>query len=143
MISRDLADSLVGVIPKTMQLLREDVRRSTGHATLTQYRILARLCTFPRTNSELASEMSVSLPAMTRQMNIMVKAQWVTRVMNQDDRRKNQIAVTSEGKKVYAQIRKKVVADFTKRIENLDEQTRSELNSGVGALLRLIERGVL
>jgi DNA-binding MarR family transcriptional regulator len=138
MVTRDLADALVSVVPKTMQLIRAEIRRSPGEASLTQYRILARLRASPRSNSELATGLGVSRPAMTRQMNTMVRLGWVARIPARDDRRKNHLTATPRGEKIFKAMREEVVKNFVHRIEGLDRSERRDLEAGVAALARLL-----
>lgn len=138
MVSRDLAEALVGVIPKTMQLIRAEVRRSSDALSLTQFRILSRLLEYPRTNAELALELGVSDPAMSRQIQSMVEAGWIDRVCAKHDRRSNRLSATRAGEKVFLALRERVVSDFERRIEALDEIERQDLRAGlevIGAMV--------
>ncbi|MBS1961217.1 MAG: MarR family transcriptional regulator [Bdellovibrionales bacterium] len=141
MVTRPLADALVSVVPKTMQLIRAEIRRSSGALSLTQFRILARLRDFPRTNAELAAELGVSDPAMSRQIQTMVEAGWVDRVCVKSDRRCNRLSPTRAGDTAFLALREHVVNEFERRIESLDELDRLDLKAGLDVISNLLSAG--
>lgn len=131
----ELAAHLLDVIPRTMNHIRSEVRGlAKPHLPVPQFRILARLSKGPANNSQLAEWMGVSLPAMSRMVDGLVKRGLVSRSRETFDRRQVQLDLTSKGKEQFQDIRAGMLNQLAGRLTALDPEKRDRLRQGLSVL---------
>jgi DNA-binding MarR family transcriptional regulator len=133
-----LARTLIHVIPKSMWLIRYGMRDAArDEFSVPQFRVLAQLFGGPRTNSDLALQIGISVPAMSRLVDGLVKAGWVTRVQNVKDRRQSNLKMTAAGNKRYLALQEQALASFELKLSHLNEEQQRALAQGLSILEEL------
>ncbi|MGF6935129.1 DNA-binding MarR family transcriptional regulator [Paraburkholderia sp. UCT70] len=96
--------------------------------TLQQVLLLRRLASTPdSTPSALAEQMHMSLPAVSQMVERLFQLDLVSRVESPDDRRKKQLAVTSNGSALLKRIAEARSADYAAGIAPLSPRVRAAL----------------
>ena len=89
----------------------------------------------PRQVSDLAETFSVSVPSMSRAVDALVKAGYVTRLEDPVDRRVRRVAITSKGKKLVDTILVVRLAGLQAFAESLTAAQRRKLDAAVDSLM--------
>ena len=98
------AGMITEVIPSLMQAMRQEIRGYVkDEISVPQFRVLARLSAKPANNGELADWVGVSLPAMSRMVDLLFKRGLVERNVPSSDRRQVNISLTSKGERFHQQ----------------------------------------
>ena len=79
------------------------------------------------TLGELGERLSLSLPAISRAVEGLVKRGYVTRAEDADDRRFKQVAATREGRALMERLMELRVAGFAEFVKTLDPADRERL----------------
>lgn len=74
----------------------------------------------PLSQTELADRLAVEDPTMVTMLDRLAKAGFVTRVPSETDRRVKLVALTAEGNKLYAKVRKEAEVFRMKLLEDVD-----------------------
>ncbi len=131
---------LLEVIPRTMRMVRTEMRRLAGDEfTVPQYRVLSKLTRGPCSNGELADWMGVSAPTMSKMIDKLVKRGYVARKMEGSDRRQVVLTCTKKGTDRAQKIRGTVQNTFSERIALLSEDQRRELTAGLLVLKEFVQ----
>lgn len=72
--------------------------------------------------SELADNMHVSMPRITSVLNALEAKKWVKKSIDSEDKRKNIIEITNQGREMVLSKKQEAVAKMAKVIEKLDEE---------------------
>ena len=91
--------------------------------------------TEPRHISEVAERLGLSLPAMSRAVDGMVRKRLITRVEDQRDRRARRIAITPKGERLVTRLVSMRVASLEAFVSTLTAAQRRKLDSALAALL--------
>ena len=103
------AESILEVIPRVMDSLRSEMRLSAdAHLTVPQFRVLVRLAKQSTTHKELAAWIGVTLPTLSKMVEVLVEKELVTQQPLPGDRRKSILALTPKGRRHYESYRSKV-----------------------------------
>ena len=101
-----MADLLMDVIPKMMQVLRSEMRYGRGdRLTVPQFRVLANINRGITQNKILADKLGVSAAAISRMVDVLVIEKLVIKGINKDDRRHAKLSLSIEGKKLFDHIK--------------------------------------
>lgn len=108
--------------------------------TMTQCKALLELAGLgsddaPRQVSDLAETFSVSLPSMSRAVDALVKAGYVTRLEDPEDRRVRRVAITGRGKKLVDTLLVVRLAGLQAFAESLSAAQRRKLDAAVDSLM--------
>jgi len=134
----DAARQLLEALPPVMRRLRRDVGEADlGGLTLPQFRVLAKAAPGGRTAGELAAEMGVSLPALSRMAASLARRGHLSRTRAPRDRRLVHVTLTPRGRRAYRAVRARIQADWAARIARLDARARRDLLAGLASLRRL------
>jgi DNA-binding MarR family transcriptional regulator len=100
--SSDLAELMTDVIPKAMQVIREEMRKGRGdRLTVPQFRVLASVNRGFCHNKEIGDRLGVSEAAISRMVDFLVKDGLIKKSINKIDRRQSILSLTVEGQKLY------------------------------------------
>lgn len=89
------------------QLLWADMRQSPGSIEPSQWVTLRHIARGPCTIGELARHKAVSLPTMSKSVEMLVRRAWVERVVDEIDRRRTLVRLTASGRRVLADSRRR------------------------------------
>jgi len=134
---RALGDVITLVEPRLLELWK-----STG-ITFAQRRLLRRLVAGPRSAGDLASELGVAAPTLTRQLQKLEERGILSRAVDSVDRRRVVVALTDAGKRLLAGHRVLGGGPLAQAARDLTPRRRRELTESLGVLTRLArDRGL-
>jgi DNA-binding MarR family transcriptional regulator len=132
--SRAGTTELVDVVSLVTQAIWADMRRSGREIEPTQWATLRLIASGPWTMSELARHKAVSLPTMSKSVDMLARRGWVERFVDEADRRQTLVRPTEAGRRI--------LADCRRQIENLMEEKLSALGDAererLSASLRIL-----
>jgi DNA-binding MarR family transcriptional regulator len=123
--------ALVDVVNLVTQILWSDLRRSNATIELTQWAMLRRIARGPCTMSELARHRGVSLPTISKSVEMLVRRGWVARGVDDDDRRQTIVRLTPGGRRVLADCRRRIEALLDRKLARLSAGERESLATGL------------
>jgi DNA-binding MarR family transcriptional regulator len=121
-----------------MQAIWADMRRSRRAIEPSQWATLRRIARGPCTMSDVARHKGVSLPTISKSVDMLVKRGWVERFVDDTDRRQTLVRLTPAGRRVLADCRRRVEESLELRLAELPEADREQ----IVAVLRTV-RGAL
>jgi DNA-binding MarR family transcriptional regulator len=121
-----------------MRTVAAEMRRSRRPLAPAQMGSLMKIAAGPCTMSELARHQAVSLPTVSRSVDLLVRRGWVGRVSDQLDRRQSMVRLTPRGRRVLADIQQRAEQHVARTLAPLGSGERTRLV----AALRLVT-GVL
>jgi DNA-binding MarR family transcriptional regulator len=121
-----------------MRTVAAEMRRSRRPLAPTQMGSLMRIAAGACTMSELARHMAVSLPTISKSVDMLVRREWVERWSDKRDRRQSMVRLTPRGRRVLADIQQRAERHVAETLAPLAPAERSQLI----AALRLLT-GVL
>lgn len=127
------------VVPKTMQSIRQDMRKERGELTITQFRMLANVRQGVCNNKELGEKLGVSEAAVSRMIDLLVQEKLIKKIVNEDDRRNKVLSLTANGKKLYEQITASARGRLTLKLEALDKKDREAAILGLEVLRKNLD----
>lgn len=138
----DAARGLLDVVMLVMRTVAADMRRSPRPLAPAQMGTLIRIAAGPCTMSELARYQAVSLPTISKSIDMLVRRGWVERWVDKQDRRQTMARLTPSGKKMLAHIRRRTERQVTRTLAPLTAAERGQLVSTLNVLRRvLVESG--
>jgi DNA-binding MarR family transcriptional regulator len=90
-----------------MRTVAAEMRRSRRPLAPAQMGSLMRIGAGPCTMSDLARHQAVSLPTMSRSVDMLVRRGWVERGAGRNDRRQSMVRLTPRGRRVLADIQQR------------------------------------
>jgi DNA-binding MarR family transcriptional regulator len=88
--------------------------------------------------SELARFQAVSLPTISKSVDMLVRRGWLERRIDQDDRRQTMTRLTPSGKRMLAHITQRTERQVTRTLAPLTPPEREELVSTLNILRRVL-----
>ena len=134
----DAARGLLDVVMLVMRTVAADMRKSPRPLAPAQMGSLMRIASGPCTMSELARFQSVSLPTISKSVDMLVRRGWVERWIDKQDRRQTMARLTPSGKKMLAHIKQRTERQVTGTLAPLTAAERSELQSALNVLRRVL-----
>ena len=132
---KDLAHSFIHVIPRSMLAIRHGMRESAREQfSVPQFRVLAQLWVQSQTNGELADHIGVSVPAMSRLVETLVRAGLVGRVPQSHDRRQVLLSLTEAGQKRFLSLQQTTQMVFKQKFSQLNADQKKKLAEGLSIL---------
>jgi DNA-binding MarR family transcriptional regulator len=138
MSSDETARLLLDVVMLVMRTVAADMRRSPRPLAPPQMGILMRIAAGPCTMSELARFQAVSLPTISKSVDMLVRRGWLERRIDQDDRRQTMTRLTPSGKRMLAHITQRTERQVTRTLAPLTPPEREELVSTLNILRRVL-----
>ena len=125
--SHAAAQELLHVVMLVMQSVSAKMRCSRGHLGPTQMGSLMKIAAGPCTITDLARHKAVSLPTISKSVDMLVRRGWVERWVDKHDRRQTLIRLTVAGRRTLATIRRRAERHVAERLSPLTAAQRSQL----------------
>jgi DNA-binding MarR family transcriptional regulator len=88
----------------------------------------------PCTLSELARHQAVSLPTVSRSVDMLVRRGWVERTMDDTDRRQMLLGLTEQGREVLADVKARAEQHIAAKLSSMSSSDRADLAGAAGLL---------
>jgi len=134
----DAARSLLDVVMLVMRTVAADMRKSPRPLAPAQMGSLMRIASGPCTMSDLARFQSVSLPTISKSVDMLVRRGWVERWIDKQDRRQTMARLTPSGKKMLAHIKQRTERQVTRTLAPLSPAERAQLVATLNILRRVL-----
>lgn len=134
----DAARSLLDVVMLVMRTVSADMRRSPRPLAPAQMGSLMRIAAGPCTMSDLARFQAVSLPTISKSVDMLVRRGWVERWVDKHDRRQTMARLTPSGKRMLAHIKERTERQVTRTLAPLTLSERAQLVSALNVLRRVL-----
>ena len=135
--ARISAREILKIIPLVMRTVAAELRAAGELPVPAHFHLLSILSQQPRTLSELAALLGVSLPTMSNSISALVDRGWVRRTAPTRDRRVVIIEVTAAGKATVDRVGRCAEAHLADALVQLDPASRTRLNAGLGVLRKV------
>jgi len=89
--------------------------------------------------SDIAEFLSVSRPDATRIVNTLVTKGFINRVYDKNDRRVIRLKITTEGMRVFEDIKKELITNFSEIINKMEKEDAEALMKGMKALCDVLK----
>jgi len=122
--SEPLAAEIFSQVPKVMQTIRCEMRKAVEGLTIPQFRILARLESGPTNHRDLAEWIGVSLPAISRMVNILEDRHLVIRDRQRKDRRYVNLTLSESGLGFFRKCKSIGQKSLSKRFVNMSIENK-------------------
>jgi DNA-binding MarR family transcriptional regulator len=132
------ATELVDVVNLVAQAVWANMRRSPQAIEPSQWATLRRLAEGPCTMGELARYKDVSLPTMSKSVEMLVRRGWVERAAVDGDRRQTLAQITAEGRGILAECRRRSEQLLAAKLASLSPQEREQVTSSLELLHRAL-----
>jgi len=134
-----LAGQILQIIPRVMRILAADLRTKGKMLTPSHFGVLVMLHFRPSNLSELAEYQNVSLPTMSKTVSSLVEKGWVRRSRSSADRRYVMVELSEDGLQKLDDINCQATSSLAVLLEDVTEEERLVLASGLDILCRLFE----
>jgi DNA-binding MarR family transcriptional regulator len=121
------ARELLYVVMLVMRTVAAEMRRSRRPLAPAQMGSLMRIGAGPCTMSDLARHQAVSLPTMSRSVDMLVRRGWVERGAGRSDRRQSMVRLTPRGRRVLADIQQRAERHVAATLAPLGAAERLQL----------------
>ena len=132
------ARELLHVVMLVMRTVAADMRRSPGAIAPAQMGSLMHVAAGPCTMSSLARHLAVSLPTISRSVDMLVRRGWLERWVDKHDRRQTMVRLTPQGRRVLADIKKRTEQLVRRSLEPLTAAEREQVVGATRALSRVL-----
>ncbi len=129
---------LLEIVMLVMRTVAADMRKSPRPLAPAQMGLLMRISAGPCTMSELARFQAVSLPTISKSVDMLVRRGWVERWIDKHDRRQTMARLTPSGKTMLAHIKARTERQVTRTLAPLTASERSQLVSTLNSLRRVL-----
>lgn len=134
----DAARGLLDVVMLVMRTVAADMRKSPRPLAPAQMGSLMRIAAGPCTMSDLARFQAVSLPTISKSVDMLVRRGWVERWIDKHDRRQTMARLTPSGKKMLAHIKQRTERQVTRTLAPLSPTERVQLVTTLNILRRVL-----
>ncbi|MBI3541960.1 MAG: MarR family transcriptional regulator [Deltaproteobacteria bacterium] len=129
------ARQILEVIPRTMRIIRSELRLAAkSELSVPQFRILVHLGESALNNGQLADIQGVSVAAMSRMVDGLVRRGLIERTHDATDRRQVRLALTGVGSQTLERLKSGVQLSLAARISSLGTQPKEDLLNGLNVL---------
>jgi DNA-binding MarR family transcriptional regulator len=132
------ARDLLHIVMLAMRTVAADMRRSRLQLAPAQMGTLMKIATGPCTMSNLARHQAVSLPTISRSVDMLVRRRWVERWIDKSDRRQTLVRLTAQGRRVLADIKQRTERHVAQALAPLSPEERSDLIAALKPLNRVL-----
>jgi len=133
------ARELLHVVMLVMRELAADMRRSPQAVAPAQMGTLMRIAESPCTMSELARSQAVSLPTISKSVDMLVGRGWLERWIDTSDRRQTMVRLTPKGRRVLADVKARSERHVTASLAPLSADERAQLVVALRRLTRVLD----
>ena len=132
------AHELLFVVMLVMRTVAADMRRSPDALAPTQMGTLMKVALGPCTMSALARYQAVSLPTISKSVDMLVRRGWLERWVDKHDRRHTMVRLTVEGRRVLGSIKKRSETYVSQSLVGLTAPEREQLVAVTRMLSRVL-----
>jgi DNA-binding MarR family transcriptional regulator len=132
------AHELLFVVMLVMRTVAAHMRRSPDALAPTQMGMLMKVAMGPCTMSALARYQAVSLPTISKSVDMLVRRGWLERWVDKHDRRQTMVRLTDEGRRVLTDIKKRNQKHVGRSLAGLTVAEREQLVGVTRALSRVL-----
>lgn len=132
--SKTGASELVDVVNLVAQAVWANMRRSRQAIEPSQWATLRRIAQGPCTMSDLARYKDVSLPTMSKSVEMLVRRGWVERGVGDADRRQTLVRLTAGGRRILAECRRRSEQLLSAKLAALTPGEREQVTSSLELL---------
>jgi DNA-binding MarR family transcriptional regulator len=132
------ARELLHVVMLVMRSVAAEMRRSRRPLGPTQMGSLMRIAAGPCTMSELARHQAVSLPTISKSVDMLVRREWAERCADKRDRRQSMVRLTPRGRRVLAAIRQRAERHVAQTLAPLATAERAQLIAALRVLIGVL-----
>ena len=136
--ARTAAHELLFVVMLVMRTVAADMRRSPDALAPTQMGALMKVAMGPCSMSALARHQAVSLPTISKSVDMLVRRAWLERWVDKHDRRQTMVRLTSEGRRVLNHIKRRNQKLVGQSLAGLTAAEREQLVGVTRALTRVL-----
>src|SRR6187200_1109347 len=133
------ARELLHVVMLVMRTVAADMRRKPGAVAPAQMGTLMKVSMGPCTMSSLARHQAVSLPTISKSVDMLVRRGWAERWVDKSDRRLTLVRLTSPGRRVLADCRRALEEFLDERLASLSAAERKELDHSLQLVRRVLK----
>jgi DNA-binding MarR family transcriptional regulator len=136
---RQIAALVMEDLPLLMRLLRRKFReKRIGDLSMAQFRTLAFVDANQGASlSEAAGHIGVSLPSMSKLVDMLVNRQLLTRLTHGSDRRRICLALTASGKHELDEAYQHTQSYFTEKFAQLTNEERTQIAGAMDLMKNL------
>ena len=128
------ARELLRVVMLVMRTVAADMRRQPGAVAPAQMGVLMKVSSAPCTMSGLARHQAVSLPTISKSVDMLVRRGWLERSADTQDRRQTMVRLTPDGRRVLAGIRKRTEQHVRRSLAPLTAAQREQVVAAMAVL---------
>lgn len=132
------ARELLNVVMLVMRTVAADMRRSPRPLGPPQMGSLTRIAAGPCTMSDLARHLAVSLPTISKSVDLLVRRGWIERWVDKGDRRQTMVRLTPRGRRVLTSIKHRAELCVTQTLAPLASAERAQLIDVLKVLTRIL-----
>jgi DNA-binding MarR family transcriptional regulator len=132
------AHELLHVVMLVMRIVAADMRRAPDALAPAQMGTLMKVAMGPCTSSALARHLAVSLPTVSKSVDMLVRRRWLERWVDTHDRRQTMLRLTAEGRRVLNDIKKRNQKLVGQRLAGLTAPEREQLVAVTRMLSRVL-----
>lgn len=132
------ARELLHVVMLVMRTVSADMRRSPDALAPAQMGTLMKVSVAPCTMSALARHLAVSLPTVSKSVDMLVRRGWLERWVDTHDRRHTMVRLTPEGRRVLVSIKKRTQKLVGQSLVGLTPPEREQLVGVTRMLSRVL-----
>ena len=132
------ARELLHVVMLVMRTVSADMRRSPDALAPAQVGTLMKVSVAPCTMSALARHLAVSLPTVSKSVDMLVRRGWLERWVDKHDRRQTMVRLTTEGRRVLTSIKKRTQKLVGQSLAGLAPAEREQLVAVTRMLSRVL-----
>ena len=132
------ARELLHVVMLVMRTVAANMRRSPDALAPTQMGTLMKVSMGACSMSALARHQAVSLPTISRSVDMLVRRGWLERWVDKRDRRQTMVRLTAEGRRVLESIKKRTERHVRHSLSGLTAAEREQLVGVTRVLARVL-----
>jgi DNA-binding MarR family transcriptional regulator len=136
---RQTAALIIDNVPMLMRLLRTKFReKRSSDLSMVQFRTLAFVDANQGASlSEAASHIGLSLPSMSKLVDVLVRREMLTREMHGEDRRRICLALTGDGKQALDEAYQHTQAYFAEKFALISVDERAQIAAAMDLMKNL------
>jgi DNA-binding MarR family transcriptional regulator len=137
-----LAGELFAVVMGMMRSVAKEMRQPPQRLAPAQQAALAKLKHGAASMSELAGSLGVSVPTISKSIDVLEERCWVERCADPADRRHTMVRLTANGLRVTAAMRRRTERHVAGLLASLSEREREQVQTAVAILKQVVAPGV-
>jgi len=133
------AQHVLHAVMLVMRTVAAEMRRVRSPIAPAQFGLLMKLSICPCTMSDLARHQEVTLPTVSKSVDMLVRRGWVERWPSTWDRRQTMVRLSRGGRRVLAEAGKHAERQVARTLSRLSSSQRAELVDAMALLSKVLE----